>query len=81
MLDFTTNQWAVLFLVLILGWLLGLLSQSDGGRWRRQYESEHEARLAAERDREDRLAAERLREERIREDRVRPIDEPRPTPL
>jgi len=78
MMDFSTNQWAVLFLVLILGWLLGLLSASGDGRWRRDYETEREARLAAERDRDDRLAAERLREERIRDERVAPIEAHRP---
>jgi hypothetical protein len=80
-MDFTTNQWAVLFLVLVLGWLLGMLSTSGDDRWRREYEAEHDARLAAEREREDRLAAERIREERIRDEQVRPIDEPRPRPL
>lgn len=46
--EFTTNQWAILVLVLVLGWLLGLLSASGGGRWRREYEREREARLADE---------------------------------
>lgn len=36
--EFTTNQWAILALVLVLGWLLGLLSASSGGRWRRDRE-------------------------------------------
>lgn len=46
--EFTTNQWAILLLVLVLGWLLGLLSASGGGRWRREYEREREARRADE---------------------------------
>ena len=37
---FTTNQWAILVLVLILGWLLGLASRSGGRKWRRAYEQE-----------------------------------------
>jgi hypothetical protein len=78
--EFTTNQWAVLFLVLVLGWLLGLMSRSGGGRWRRQYETEREARLAAERDRDERLAFERDRDVRAAEERLA-IDERRPTPL
>jgi predicted flap endonuclease-1-like 5' DNA nuclease len=50
MLAFTTNQWAVLGLVLILGWLLGLLSRGgQGGRWRREFENEYAARVALER--------------------------------
>jgi len=58
MLEFTINQWVVLFLVLVLGWLLGLMSSSGGERWRREYEAERDARLAAERDRDERLARE-----------------------
>ena len=47
-MGFTANQWAILALVLVLGWLLGLLSRSGGGRWRRAYEQERVAREAAE---------------------------------
>ncbi len=47
-MGFTANQWAILGLVLVLGWLLGLLSRSAGGRWRRAYEQEHAAREAAD---------------------------------
>jgi len=92
-MEFTTNQWAVLFLVLLLGWLLGLMSSSGGERWRRQYEEERDARLAAERVRDDpnyegdRLAWERERareEERLAAERARDLpfrDDPRPRPL
>ncbi|SFR82559.1 hypothetical protein [Sphingomonas jatrophae] len=45
---FTTNQWAILALVLVLGWLLGLLSRNGGGRWRRAYEEERARREAEE---------------------------------
>jgi predicted flap endonuclease-1-like 5' DNA nuclease len=48
MLQFTTNQWAVVGLVLVLGWLLGLLSRSGAGKWRRQAEEEQQLRLAAQ---------------------------------
>ncbi|HLZ78238.1 MAG TPA: hypothetical protein VKQ09_02770 [Sphingomonas sp.] len=54
---FTANQWAIVGLVLVLGWLLGLLSHPGGARWRRAYEDERTARrdadvhLAAARDR------------------------------
>ena len=44
-MGFTTNQWAIVALVFILGWLLGLLSRSDRG-WRRRYEEEHAALVA-----------------------------------
>ena len=46
--DFTTNQWAILALVLVLGWLLGLLSASRGDRLRRDNERDREARRAEE---------------------------------
>ena len=43
--SFTTNQWAILFLVLLLGWLLGLISRSGGAKWRRAFEAERDARI------------------------------------
>ena len=52
---FTFQQWVVVVLVLIAGWLLGLLSQS--GRWRREAGVERERRVEAERN----LAAARER--------------------
>jgi len=42
--EFTTNQWAILFLVFVLGWLLGLISRSGGKKWKRAYEAERDAR-------------------------------------
>lgn len=42
--EFTTNQWAILFLVLVLGWLLGLISRSGGKKWKRAYLAERDAR-------------------------------------
>jgi predicted flap endonuclease-1-like 5' DNA nuclease len=47
-MGFTANQWAILALVLVLGWLIGLLSRSGGAKWRRAYEEERDARQAAE---------------------------------
>jgi hypothetical protein len=53
---FTTNQWAVVVLVLVAGWLLGLMSRSSGGgKWRRAYEDEREKHLALRRDYEAHL--------------------------
>jgi len=80
MLEFTINQWAILFLVLVLGWLLGLLSSSGGEQWRREYESEHDARLAIERERDERLALERERDNRAYEERLA-MEERGPRPL
>jgi predicted flap endonuclease-1-like 5' DNA nuclease len=47
-MGFTANQWAILALVLILGWLLGMLSRSGGARWRRSYEEERALRQQTE---------------------------------
>ncbi|USI72268.1 hypothetical protein [Sphingomonas morindae] len=70
MMGFTANQWAILVLVLVLGWLLGLVSRSGGGRWRRQYEIERAARV----DAESRLtAAERRAVELERRPAVAPV--------
>ena len=70
MLGFTTNQLAILFLVLLLGWLLGLISRSGGAKWRRAYEAERDARTAEQRDHAAALAA---AEARIAElERARP---------
>ncbi|MDO6413175.1 hypothetical protein Q4F19_02155 [Sphingomonas sp. BIUV-7] len=46
---FTTNQWVILFLVFVLGWLLGLLSRSTK-KWRRAFEAERDARVEEERE-------------------------------
>jgi len=56
-MGFTPNQWAIVALVLVLGWLIGLLSRSGGAKWRRAYDDEvavrknAEAQLAAARER------------------------------
>jgi len=57
MMDFTPNQWAILGLVLVLGWLLGLMSRSGAGKWRRAYEQEHAARRDLETQYEARVQA------------------------
>ncbi|PZU08604.1 hypothetical protein [Sphingomonas sp.] len=46
---FTTQQWVILFLVFVLGWLLGLLSRSTK-KWRRAYETERDARIEEQRE-------------------------------
>ena len=47
-MGFTPNQWAIVALVLVLGWLIGLLSRSGGAKWRRAYNDEVAARRNAE---------------------------------
>ncbi len=61
---FTTNQWAILVLVLVAGWLLGLMSNSRGGRWRRDYERERDAHAALRRDYDDHLSKHRTVDDR-----------------
>jgi predicted flap endonuclease-1-like 5' DNA nuclease len=53
---FTINEWAIVALVFVLGWLLGLASRSDR-RWRRQYEEERAAHEALRREHDTRIAA------------------------
>ena len=48
--NFGTNEWVILFLVLLLGWLLGLVSRSGGAKWRRAYEAERDARIEEQRE-------------------------------
>jgi predicted flap endonuclease-1-like 5' DNA nuclease len=47
--NFTINEWAIIALVFVLGWLLGLASRSDR-RWRQKYEDERTAHEALRRD-------------------------------
>ena len=47
-MGFTTNQWAILALVLLLGWLLGLASRSSGRGWKREAADERARRRIAE---------------------------------
>jgi predicted flap endonuclease-1-like 5' DNA nuclease len=56
-MGFTSNQWAIVALVLVLGWLLGMLSRSGGAKWRRAYQDE----VAVRKDAEAQLAAARER--------------------
>lgn len=52
MMTFTINQWIIVGLVLLLGFVLGFASRSGGRRWRERYETEaeHRSRIEAERD-------------------------------
>ena len=68
---FTINQWAILFLVLLLGWLIGLVSRGGGAKWRRAYEAERDARTQEQAEHEEALAAANARIEEL--DRVEPV--------
>jgi predicted flap endonuclease-1-like 5' DNA nuclease len=50
-MNFTINEWAIIALVFVLGWLLGLASRSDR-HWRQRYEEEHAAHDALRLDHE-----------------------------
>ena len=69
-MSFTINQWAILALVFVLGWLLGLLSRSDRG-WRRRYEEERAAHLALRSEHDKRIAAANTRTAEL--DRSEPV--------
>jgi predicted flap endonuclease-1-like 5' DNA nuclease len=71
---FTTTEWAILFLVLLLGWLLGLISRG-AGKWRRLYESERDARAEEQREHEAALAAANARVAELERPRERVVSE------
>jgi predicted flap endonuclease-1-like 5' DNA nuclease len=56
-MEFTTNQWIIVGLVLVLGWLLGLASRPGSKRWKRAYHNERDAHAAYHRDTEERIRA------------------------
>ncbi|NIJ07002.1 putative flap endonuclease-1-like 5' DNA nuclease [Sphingomonas vulcanisoli] len=68
---FTTNQWVVVFLVLLLGWLLGLISRSGGAKWRRAYEAERDGRIEENREHAAALEAANARIAEL--ERTRPV--------
>jgi len=72
--EFTTNQWAILFLVLVLGWLLGLVSRSGGKKWKRAYEAERDARV----DEQAELEAARTRIAELEDDGTSTVVAPAP---
>ncbi|MGC6328748.1 hypothetical protein [Rhizorhabdus sp. FW153] len=45
---FTTNQWIIVALVLLLGWLLGLLTLSGSRKWKKAFQNERAARVTAD---------------------------------
>ena len=48
--NFTGNGWVILGLVLVVGWLLGLMSRSGGAKWKAAYQREHDAHVALRKD-------------------------------
>jgi hypothetical protein len=56
-MEFTTETWMILGLTLGLGWLLGLMSRSGGGKWKREMKLEREKHVLELRERDTRLTA------------------------
>jgi len=78
---FTTNQWAILFLVLLLGWLIGLVSRGGGAKWRRAYEAERDARAEERNAHDEALAAANARIAELERGSVPPAAEPAVVPV
>jgi hypothetical protein len=53
---FTLTQWAIVALVFVAGWLLGLASHSGGRKWRDRYTAERDAHATLRRDADARVA-------------------------
>lgn len=59
MLAFTVTQWAIIALVFVAGWLLGLASHPGGRKWRERYAAERDAHAALRKDADARIATAR----------------------
>jgi len=73
MTPFTIDQWVILFLVLVLGWVLGLLSRSGGRKWRRAFEQERDERALIEQRHAQALAAANARISELEKTRTAPV--------
>jgi hypothetical protein len=56
-MEFTAATWMILGLTLVLGWLLGIMSRSGGGRWKRELKTERERHALELKERDARLKA------------------------
>lgn len=56
-MDFTPATWMILGLTLVLGWVLGLMSRSGGGKWKREMKLEREKHVLELKERDARLKA------------------------
>lgn len=54
-MEFTPSFWLILFLTLVLGWVLGLMSRSGGGKWKRELKLEREKHAAELKARDARI--------------------------
>ncbi|MBA2918177.1 hypothetical protein GON01_04230 [Sphingomonas sp. MAH-20] len=74
-MSFTPEFWLILGLTLVLGWVLGLMSRSGGGRWKRELAAEREAHATYRRDAEARIGELERENARYRAD-LPPRDRP-----
>ncbi len=56
-MEFTPSFWLILALTLVLGWVLGFMSRSGGGKWKRELKTERERHALELKDRDARHAA------------------------
>ena len=73
MASFTPNEWFILFLVFLLGLLLGMAAMA-GGKWKRRYREEVAKRQAAEADRARFESHARQAESRVAAPPATPVD-------
>ena len=59
MFDFTTDQWVTIAIIFAIGWVLGMLSRSGSGKYRKQYEDERDAHQTLRRDYDAHMAQHR----------------------
>jgi hypothetical protein len=56
-MEFTPALWLILGLTLVLGWVLGLMSRSGGGKWKRELKTERERHALELKERDTRIEA------------------------
>ena len=71
MMAFTATQFAILGLVLVAGWLLGLASHPGGKKWRERYAAERDAHAASRKEADTRIAAEKTRQAELERENER----------
>ncbi|MDB5696522.1 MAG: hypothetical protein JWN21_2065 [Sphingomonas bacterium] len=71
MQEFNVTQWAIVALVFVAGWLLGLASHPGGRKWRERYAAERDAHAGYRKDADARLAAADTRHRELEQDHAR----------
>jgi hypothetical protein len=79
MQSFTVEQWLIVALVFVAGWLLGLASHPGGRKWRERYAAERDAHAAYRRDADARVATAETRHRELETEHARVIAAPATT--